>query len=388
MNILIVSAMFPPIRTGTSYYTKNIAQALKNLGHKVTLVTLENQISNNDKYNFPVYRLPATRIPLKNYFKHFRISSIYPDNYSRLHRIAQNCRAEVILLVNHYLDIAFPTIYVAKKLRLPMVVVVGTQLYSLNPWRDKILNILDKLICGKLIFSHCQKIIALDREIRRYLLDIQGQEVLAKTEIVPYGPNGEIDFYQKYRHDYSHLNQILGIGSIIEQRNFIFLIYLFRKLLKFYPQLKLKIIGHVYYKVTPKLVEKLNLTQKVEFTGELAHDQVLTELQKSVFYCGMLSGKYSALGTATIEAMLMGVPIVTNVPNNLLGKPRLKDMENFISTKGISLEEVFSKLKKLMANKRLRQKIGQNGRKFVQKNLNWERVAQQMVEVLYQEISL
>lgn len=388
MKILIVTAMFPPIRTGTSNYSKNIAETLKDLGHDVTLVTLENELSKKDRYNFPVYRLRATKIPLKNYFKHFRISCIYPGNYSKLYKIAKNCQAEVILLVNHYLDIAFPTIYVAKKLRLPLVVVVATELYSLNPGRDKILNILDKLICGKLIFNHCQKIIALDREIRRYLSDVQGREILAKTVIVPYGPNGEINFYLKYRHDYSHLNQIIGIGSIIEQRNFIFLIHLFKKLLKFYPRLKLKIIGHVYYKVTPKLVEKLNLADKVEFTGEMPHDQVLAELQKSAFYCGMLSGEYAALGTATIEAMLMGVPIVTNVPKNLLGKPRLKDMENFIFTDGVSLEKVFPKLKKLMSNERLRQKIGQNGRKFVQKNLNWENVAQQMAKVLYQEISL
>lgn len=388
MNILIVSAMFSPIRTGTSYYTKNIAEGLKKLGHEVTLVTLENQTSDKDEYNFPVFRLPAVKIPLKNYFKHFRISCIYPGNYSKLFKIAQNCQAEVILLVNHYLDIAFPVIYVGKKLHLPIVVVVGTQLYSLNPRRDKILNILDKLICGKLIFNHCQKIIALDQEIQRYLSDVQGQKILAKTVIVPYGPNGEVDVYQKYRHDYSRLNQIIGVGSIIEQRNFIFLIHLFKELLEFYPQLKLKIIGHVYYKVTPKLVEKLNLTRKVEFTGELAHDQVLSELQKSVFYCGMLSGKYSALGTATIEAMLMGLPIVTNVPSNLLGKPRLKDMENFIFSDGVSFEEVFSKLRRLMANERLRRKIGQNGRKFVKKNLNWEKVAQQMAEVLDCEISL
>lgn len=387
MNILIVSAMFPPIRTGTSYYTKNVAEGLKNLGHDVSLVTLENQFSNKDKYNYPVYRLPAARIPLKNYFKHLRLSAIYRQNYSKILKIAKKQHSEVIYLINHYQDIAFPAIYAAKKLKIPIVIAVATQIQSLDARRDKILNFFDRLICGRFIFSNCQKIIALDREIQRYLKAIHGPEILTKTTIVPYGPNGDMSQFLKYRHDYQSTRQIIGVGAIIEQRNFFFLIKLFNQLQKNYPDLRLKIIGHIYYQDTVKLIKKLKLEKKVALTGEQSHEKVLQELKKSVFYWGMLTGKYVGLGIATLEAMLLGVPIVSNVPENLLGKIYLKDMESFIYSDGKNLDLTLKKLKLLLERNALRKKIGQNGRQFVQKNLSWSVIAKDLATVLKETIN-
>jgi len=113
----------------------------------------------------------------------------------------------------------------------------------------------------------------------------------------------------------------------------------------------------------------------------LPHARVVKELQKSVFHWGVLSGKYVGLGTANLEAMLMGVPIVSNVPANLFGQPLLGDMENYLFTDGKSQTKIIIKLKLLIADRRLREKIGQNGRRFVQKNLNWGKVAKDMTKV-------
>lgn len=382
MNILIVTAMFPPIQTGTSFYSKNLAEALVKKGHKVILITLKNnQAAQNEKYSFKIHRLKAFYFPLKNFFKHLRICSFYPGNYRKILQITNQNHPDAILLINHYLDIAFPAIYAARKNNIPLVVSVGTQLQSLSLIRNKILNILDKLICGGLIFPNCQKIIAWDREIFRYLKDVQGPEILKKTVIVPYGVNGQ-DYEFNRPHEYLKSNQIIGVGAIIEQRNFIFLIKIFAKLLKKFPDLRLKIIGHVYYNVSVKLVEKLKISDKVIFTGEKPHETVMDELKKSIFYWGVPSGRYTGLGTATLEAMLLGVPIITNIPEDLLGKPRLKDMENFIYSDGKSITKTLKRLEALLSDRKLQSKIGRGGRKFVQKNLSWHKIATEMAEVL------
>ncbi|MCL5407131.1 MAG: glycosyltransferase family 4 protein [Patescibacteria group bacterium] len=381
MNILIVSAMFPPIQTGTSFYTKNLANAFQKAGHKVTLVTVSNQDSVYNHNVFKLYYLKAWHFPLKNYFKHLRITALFPSNYFKLSGIVRKENPDLILLINHYLDIAFPTIYASRKNKIPLVISVGTQLQSLNPFRQRILNILDKIICGGLIFPYCCKIIAWDREILRYLKNTQGSKILEKSVIVGYSVNGKIEDFARYKHNYHRTNQIIGIGAIIEQRNFIFLIHLFNELLKFNSQLKLKIIGHVYYDATLKLINKLNLSKKVELTGELPHRKVLMELEKSVFYWGAASGQYVGLGLATLEAMLMGVPVVSNVPKNILGKPYLRDMENIILSNDISVAKTFPKIKLLLSDWQLRQKIGQNGQKLVMKYMNWNVVAKDMAEI-------
>lgn len=38
MKILVVSGMFPPMRTGTAFYTRNLATALFSHGHQVEVV--------------------------------------------------------------------------------------------------------------------------------------------------------------------------------------------------------------------------------------------------------------------------------------------------------------------------------------------------------------
>lgn len=377
--------MFPPIRTGTSFYTKNLADSLLKLGHKVTLVTLENSNQQKQSSSYKIHRLKAFHFPLKNYFKHLRVCSLYLTNFSKMDEIVKEDKPDIILLVNHYLDIAFPTIYAARKNKIPLVVSVGTQLQSLNFFRSKVLNFFDKLICGY-IFSKTQKIISWDKEIERYLKDIHGEKILEKNTIVNFGVNGDLGTYLNHKHDYRNVQQIVGVGAIIEQRNFHFIIRIFHELLKSYPKLKLKIIGHIYYQKTVFLIKSLKLEKKVILTGELPHEKVLKELQKSVCGWGTLTGEYVGLGTSNLEAMMMGVPVISNIPSDLLGQAELIDMENYIFTDSCSTGQILDKMKLILSSHKLRRRIGQNGKKLVVKYMNWPKVGKDMIKVFNQVI--
>jgi len=377
MNVLIVTAMFPPIRTGTSFYSKNLAQALQARGHQTTLVTLQNNELDGAVYDFPVHRLKAMHIPAHNYFKHFRISSVYLQNYRELNRIAKHCKAEVILLVNHYLDIAFPAIATARLNKIPLVCSVGTQIQSSNPRRDKLLNILDRAICGR-IFAFCDQIIAWDKQIYQYIQDVHSQKSVNKTTIVNYGINGDPALFVEHDHDYKLQNQILGVGAVIEQRSFIPLIHAFKALRPLFPELRLKIIGHVYYDAAVKLTQQLGLSAYVTFTGELPHAEVLAELKRSDLFFSSLTGKYLGLGTATIESMLMGVPTIVNAPADLLGGPLLQHMENIVLSEGLDISQIEEKIRLLLSSLPLRKKIGEQGRQFILEHMNWEKVAEKM----------
>lgn len=382
MNILIISAMFPPIRTGTSYYSRNLAEALTARGHRVRIVTLENQDADGDCSPFPVDRIPALHFPVKNYFKHFRIASVWPSNYRRLKEIAMAHKAEVIFLVNHYLDIAFPAIYASQKLGIPLVCSVGTQLQSLRPSRNAILNIGDRLICGQLVFPFCKKIVAWDSQIQAYLRDVQGRRVIEKTHIVNFGPNGDCQALLAQEHDYTFHGRLIGVGSVTEQRSFVPLIRAFKQVAERFPAVKLKIIGHVYYDAAVQEAAALGLNGRVEFSGEQSHDDVLEEMKRSDAYFVSLTGRYVGLGTATLEAMILGVPVVANVPLDLLGSAMLKDMEHIVQCDGLVPETIAARLGQLLADQALRRTVGRGGREFVKENLNWEKVAEDMEHLL------
>lgn len=382
MNILLVSAMFPPIRTGTSFYVNNLANALIEHGHRVTVVTVANDDSQDRDFGYEVHRLRALRIPMKSFFKHFRISSIFPGNYRKLREITINQKLDVVFLVNHYLDIAFPAIWLSRKLGIPLVCSVGTQLQSTRPWRNKTLNILDRMICGSLIFSFCHRIIAWDRQILKYLVDVQGQKIVTKTEIVNFGPNGNVQKLVEAEHDYELKYQVLGVGAVTEQRDFIPLIKAFRQVLYEVPNTRLKIIGHVYNNAAVSLAEETGIADKVEFCGEQDHDRVLEEMSESDAFYVSLSGKYLGLGTATLEAMLTGVPVVANVPTDLLGTADLKDREDFMYMDIDSPQNIASCIVNLLKDDCLRQRIGKGGKKFVMENLNWGKVGKDMSDML------
>lgn len=382
MNILLVSAMFPPIRTGTSYYSRNLAEALAVRGHQVHIVTLANADASWEDVPFPVERLPALHFPVKNYFKHFRIASLWPSNYRRLKEVAVTHKAEVIFLVNHYLDIAFPAISASQKLGIPLVCSVGTQLQSLRPSRNAILNIGDRLICGQLVFPFCKRIVAWDSQIMAYLRDVQGRRVVAKTRIVNFGPNGDCRALLAQEHDYSFHGQLVGVGSVTEQRSFVPLIRAFKEVADRFPGVTLKIIGHVYYNAAVREAAALGLSGRVEFAGERSHKDVLEEMQRSDAFFVSLTGRYVGLGTATLEAMMLGVPVVANVPLDLLGSVILKDMEHIVQCDGLVTETIAARLEQLLADQGLRRIVGQGGRKFVKTNLNWEKIANDMERLL------
>jgi glycosyltransferase involved in cell wall biosynthesis len=373
--------MFPPIQTGTSFYSKNLAGILDQQGHNITLITVENSDNIEDNYLYEVIRIKAFHINVKNYFKHLRFSSFYLSNYKKIKNIAKARNSDVILLVNHYLDIAFPAIYAAKSLNLPLFVSVGTQLQSLNYFRNKILRFSDRVICGRLIFPYCKNIISWDSEIERYIYEVQRMKNARKSVIIPFGANVNNEGIASIVPEYSLKNTIVGVGAIISQRDYSFHIKVLKELLKHKPGIRLKIIGHIYSDVAIKLANELGVADKVQFLGELPHDQVLSEMKNADIHWMMLCGKYVGLGTASLEAMLLGIPIISNAPSNLFGKAELKDMETYVYTDGIDISSITSKIINILSDQNLKRKIGERGKDFIQQNLNWNDVGKQMTKL-------
>jgi len=383
LNILLVSAMYPPIRTGTSFYSQNLATALTARGHEVTVVTLWNREANDPPSAVPVHRLPALLVPLPGLFKHFRVASVFPQNYLALARLAAQTQAQIILVVNHYLDIVFPAIYAARRNRIALACSVGTQLQSTRPWRDRWLNRLDRLICGNLVFPFCDRIIAWDNEILRYLAEVHGARVTDKAVIVNFAPHGRTDALAAHRPDYRLKHQILGVGAVTEQRDFVSLIRAFALLAPRFPALRLKIVGHVYHDTAVRTARDLGVAQRITFTGEQSHEVVIEEMRLSDVFFVSLSGRYVGLGTATIEAMLLGIPVVANVPSRLVGDDAmLEDLADFAYADGNNHHQIAERIGALLSDEQLRARIGQGGRRFVSKHLNWPKVAHDMEAAL------
>ena len=373
------------MRTGTAFYTQNLSLALKSIGHQVTVISLEVGETIDD-LGLDVRRLPAIGLPMKNFFKHFRICSLYPGNWFRVRRIADEIDADAVLLVNHYLDIAFPAIFAARRRRIPLLCSVGTQLQSLNPKRHRILSFLDRLICGKLVFAFCSRVIAWDSQIRRYLLDVQGETLADKIVEVNYGVNGDPGQMFSVNHDYYAKGVIIGVGAVSEQRSFVPLVRAFALLHAEMPNLRLRIIGHVYYDAAIKVANALGVADAVTFLGEQSHERVIMEMNGADVFYSSLTGKYSGLGTAAIEAMLQGVPTVANAPLDLFGTANMENGRHLVQLLCLEPKHIAASIRPLLLDESVRRKVGQGGRDFVSRYLNWQVVAKDMENILLESM--
>ena len=87
-------------------------------------------------------------------------------------------------------------------------------------------------------------------------------------------------------------------------------------------QIKLIIIGHEYTDKTRKYVESEGLSSKVNFLGEIEHNEVIKQLKEADVHCMMLFGKYVGIGTSNLESMFVGTPIVSNIPDNIFSSKK------------------------------------------------------------------
>jgi glycosyltransferase involved in cell wall biosynthesis len=226
--------------------------------------------------------------------------------------------------------------------------------------------------------------VAWDTQIRQYLQDVQGKQILRKVVIVNYGVNGDPDRLLNRHHDYEADDEILGVGAISEQRSFVPLVQAFALLAPKYPRLRLRIVGHIYYDEAPRLAAELGLADRIEFVGEMSHEQVIAQMQRATVFYSSLTGQYVGLGTATIEAMLLSLPSVVNTPLDLLGTGVLVDRQHLIQCTSDDPAEIAARLELLLADADLRRRVGEGGRAFVNQYLNWDVVALQMANVLQQ----
>ena len=254
--------MFPPIRTGSSHYACDLAKILSKSGHNVVVFTVKVKFYNSkldEQYPFNVIRCPNINLKIKALFDFFTVTSLNIFNYLRLIRIIRHNNIQVVHQVSHYLDTAILTRIICRVLNIPYVVSIHTQLDFEEKMYKPILNFIDRMICGNIIIKRTSRIISLDNEIVRYINNTYGKKLTnGKNIIIPHGIE-VINNNFKCKKNYELSNLIVSVGHVINMRNRFNLIKAMKLVLEELSDVKLEIIGRIYYSKTQELINKLNL---------------------------------------------------------------------------------------------------------------------------------
>ena len=393
MNICLVNNLYPPINTGSSFYTYDLANHLYKKGHKVIVITNQvvgiNELTIEDGikiFRLPVIKLPKWKIWMK--FPDFNFT-LTPKNIKMIKKILIDEKIELIHQCNNIFDLVFASSYFSRKMKIPLICSLTTQIQHPNPFFNKILELFDKTIIKYFFSKNVSKYIALDKESERYINN--RYNIYKKITLIPFsipkdeGSNKITSIHRNYKETHY---KMVSLGHVSELKNRIEIIKAWKLVTKKYPKAKIIIVGDIFSDPTKKLISELKLNNNIIFTGRINHNKIYKHLIEVDFGCMFLSNiPYNrGLGTANMELMASGLPILADMDTNFFGNDfPIKSGKDFIKANSREPKWLADKFIELFEKSDLREQIGKSGKRWVTEVITWDRIINKL-EAAYREV--
>jgi glycosyltransferase involved in cell wall biosynthesis len=177
---------------------------------------------------------------------------------------------------------------------------------------------------------------------------------------------------------------ILSVGALTERKGHEYLVSAINYIKDEFPDIKCIIIGSgVRFKSLANLINRLSLTDVVELYGQRPHDEVLNAMS----WCDVfvLPSWDEAFGTVYAEAMVFGKPIIACAGEGI--SEVVQDRVQGLLVKKQDAKSLAVALRKILSDKNLASSLGREARLLVEKELNYDFVAAQIID-LYEGITI
>lgn len=336
-----------------SIHTRRWVMGLRELGHKVDLVTLIKE----SKYDIGGISLGA------------RSKLSYLTKIGRLKRLVGQLKPDIFHA--HYASsFGFLASFVDHPRRI------------LSVWGDDVIvfpysNPLFKSLVKRAI-RRSHRITATSECLRRAVERLTVVE--GEIEIIPFG----IDLSQ-FAYVERNSGPVLRIGiakSLRPKYGIDVLIDACAELSKTYGNLELIIAGKGEYEEAYKRkVERMNLVDRVTFAGFVDHSELPEFLAKIDIFVMPSVSDGESFGVAALEASATGLAVVAS---RVGGVPEVvSDGVTGFLVERRDVNALADAIRRLADDPDLRKKMGRAGRQFVEKNYQWNNNLAQMVSLYY-----
>ncbi|MEF8873953.1 MAG: glycosyltransferase family 4 protein [Candidatus Thermoplasmatota archaeon] len=170
---------------------------------------------------------------------------------------------------------------------------------------------------------------------------------------------------------------LLYVGRLHEVKGLPSLLKAFSTINEKYPEARLTLIGKGPFKdVLVELSKRLDISDQVEFTGEIEHGELPKHYQRGDIF--ILPSLSEGLSNVLMEAMASGLPIVAT---EVGGNPELvKDGKGGYLVQPENPSALAEALKSLIEEKDMREKMGEFNRRCIQR-YEQERVLERRAEI-------
>jgi glycosyltransferase involved in cell wall biosynthesis len=387
MRIAVVNNFFPPRVGGSSHLSDALARGYAAEGHEVLVLTAayEGAPEEEERDGLRIVRLPAAMIPKSRLSVSFDIAfTLRRGAYKRVAELLDEFRPDAIHQHGQFFDLTWLTGVWARRNRVPALLSVHTRLENPSAAYHGVFRGLDAGIVRPIVRVYRPRLVVMDVQMDDYIKQ-RYRGAYSGLDYIPVGVDpdwvvggdGEV---VRDRHDLGDAPVIVSLGHVIPLRDRMLLVESMPEVLRRHPHAKLLVVGRVYYNPFLERARELGVGHAVLAIGPVPKSEVPDYLAAADVETHDLQGY--GLGTASLESMAAGVPMVVAVREDNFPGIDLVSGENVVLTPENDAAALGTVLADLLDDPGWRARIGKAQQELVRERFSMRTVLRQHLEAL------
>lgn len=387
MRIVVVNNFFPPRVGGSSHLSEALAKGYAAQGHQVMVLTAayEDAPVTEERDGMVIHRLPAAMIPKSKLSVSFDIAfTLRSGAYRRVRDLLDGFAPDVIHQHGQFFDLTWLSGEWARRNKVPVLLSIHTRLENPIASYHGIFRGLDATVVKPILKRYKPRLVVMDVQMEEYITSrysgahsgLSYIPVGVDTDWVKGGDGGRV----RSKHSLDGVPLIVSLGHVIPLRDRVLLVEALPIVLAAVPQAKLLVVGRVYYERFLERARELGVAHAVMAIGAVPKGEVPDYLAAADIETHDLQGY--GLGTASLESMAAGVPMVVAVRADNFPGIELRSGENVVLTPVGDPEALGNTLVALLRDDAWRQRLADAQSELVEERFSMRQVLRQHLEVL------
>jgi glycosyltransferase involved in cell wall biosynthesis len=388
MRILVVNNFYPPRVGGSAHLSDALARGYAAAGHEVLVLTAAYGGAPADEQvgpNMRIVRFPSAAIPQTRLSVSFDIAfTMRPSRRRRLNALLDEFRPDVIHQHGQFFDLTWATARYARRHRIPVLLSIHTRLENPKARYHGVFRWLDAVVVAPVLRRYRPRIVVMDVQMDEYIKG-RYRKGYSGLEYIPVGVDaaraGTGDAVRvRERHAFGDSPLIVSLGHVIPLRDRVLLVEALPKVLTEFPHARLVVVGHIYYDMFLRRARDLGVESAMTCVGAVPKAEVADYLAAATVEAHDLQGY--GMGTATLESMAAGVPVVAAVrADNFPGIDLVSGRDCMLVPQG-DADALASALVAVLSNGEASETIGEHGRQLVREHFDLHVVIAEHLRVL------
>lgn len=388
MKIAVVNNFFPPRVGGSSHLSALLAREYVKAGHEVLVITAAyaDAPADEERNGYRIIRLPAAKMPNVGLSIRFDMSFAYrPSNVRRVNALLDEFRPDVIHQHGQFFDLTWMSGRWAAKNRIPALLSIHTRLENPNRLYALLFAAIDYFGVRPILRSYQPSMVVMDRLMDAY---IRSRYAMSETRLVDIPVGVEVEKFVnvgdgakiRERHGLGDRKVIVSVGHVIPLRDRVLLVEALPGILRQHPDTTLLVVGAVHHDHFLHVADELGVRDHVLCVGAVPAPEIPDYLAAGDVEAHDLQGY--GLGTASLEAMLSGTPVVAAIRSDNFRGVNLVNGENIVLVSEGRPAELCGAISHIFSDPEAAKAIGRRQIELITSSFSIEAVTRAHLDVL------